>query len=445
MALPEKLTCPSCGDAIPISTLLTAELQRRIAQRQQHAIDAEMEIREGELRREREAVEAVRMQLRDSLKKADKARAETICLQQQIEDERLRIQSEAEERVLNETQQIRAQERARAERETEKCLTAHNREMKVLEQRLREAEGAELRIRTEAASLKAREDAVELEIMRRVDVLRDSLSQELAIQAQNAASIEVQRRDLEISRLREKIAALNVSPGPTELIGETFEQFAKSTIVEMCPVDDVLDVPRGMSGGDLIHVVRNPAGAEQGKILWEFKRTRSFDLKWIAKLKNAQQNAGCDIAVIVTATMPRDVKHLGLCDQVWVCSADSISGMALLLRHVLLRVSTVKTLAETKDARLAALHSYLSSTQFRLATEAMVSHIKELERQLESEQRAMTRAWQRRRQVTLEMSQGLVGLLGSLEGALRCELVPSLDFEVAQGTEDADNPNGSLP
>lgn len=435
IALPENVPCPSCGKGIPVSQLITAHLQRSLEEQHQTVLEAGIAEREASLNETRQALETERTQLRETLKKAEKAKADAIRVQQEIEDARARIQLEADDRVKKEAEQIRQREQARAERDADRRVKERETEIRVLETRLLQAEQAELKIREESTNLKAREDAVELEIARRLDKLREPLVQDLARKANETASIEVRRREEEISRLREKIATLSLPTGPTELVGETLEKVVKSAIIEACPLDQIADVPRGRSGADLIQTVLNAAGIHQGKILYEIKNTRSYDPKWLAKLKSAQQDADADVAILVSAVLPKDIHHLGLCDQTWVCSPSAVAGVALLVRHALLRISTARSLADKKESRLAALHTYLASTQFRLSCESMVSLVQELERQLETEQRAMTRAWHRRRQVTLEISQGIVGLLGSLEGALRCELVPSLDYKLDESKQ----------
>ncbi len=53
---------------------------------------------------------------------------------------------------------------------------------------------------------------------------------------------------------------------------------------------------------------------ECGKIVWESKYTKAFSAGWIAKLKSDQQEAGADIAVLVTISLPREIKNFGPCE-----------------------------------------------------------------------------------------------------------------------------------
>ena len=46
-----------------------------------------------------------------------------------------------------------------------------------------------------------------------------------------------------------------------------------------------------------------------GSIVFESKRTKNFDNKWIDKLKQDQMRVKGDIAVLVTETMPSDLNR----------------------------------------------------------------------------------------------------------------------------------------
>jgi hypothetical protein len=71
-------------------------------------------------------------------------------------------------------------------------------------------------------------------------------------------------------------------------------------------MDEVLPVPKGVNGADLLQRVRSPSGQLCGTIVWEAKQTRNWSGAWIPKLKDDQQAVGAELAVLVTSAMPRD-------------------------------------------------------------------------------------------------------------------------------------------
>lgn len=62
---------------------------------------------------------------------------------------------------------------------------------------------------------------------------------------------------------------------------------------------------KGVHGADLIHSVLTGGGQICGKIIREAKREVNWSNNWIPKLKEDQQAAAPDLAVMVTTVMPR--------------------------------------------------------------------------------------------------------------------------------------------
>lgn len=50
--------------------------------------------------------------------------------------------------------------------------------------------------------------------------------------------------------------------------------------------DEIVEVSKGMNGADCIQLVKNSQGIVYGKIVYESKRTKSFENDWIDKLKS---------------------------------------------------------------------------------------------------------------------------------------------------------------
>ena len=61
---------------------------------------------------------------------------------------------------------------------------------------------------------------------------------------------------------------------------------------------------KGARGADILQVVHSSAGKECGKILWESKNTKEFQKGWVEKLKKDQQEAGANVAVIMSVVLP---------------------------------------------------------------------------------------------------------------------------------------------
>ncbi len=296
-------------------------------------------------------------------------------------------------------------------------------EIDLLRERLEKAENAEAAMRRRSLELDGREQSIDLELQRRLDPLKESMARELNAKAQEGAVIEIQRRETEISRLREQIGKLSAPSASSESTGESLEVVLRAVLGQNCPIDLVVDVPKGQKGADLIQTVCNAAQVSCGRIVWEAKNTKSWDKAWIFKTKQAQRESDADVAVIVSAVLPDGIRYLGQVDNVWICSPAAAGGLAILLRHMILRVATAKVISETREARLQALLDYVNSNHFRLACENVIILVRHMEEQLEAERKQLTRAWEKRRQYISSLGLQVVEVIGSLEGAVRRDLI----------------------
>lgn len=426
-ALGDTVECPACGIQIILSQALLAHLQKSAEEQMQRELVAARTRMETELSNKAKALESELESTRKQLMQAKEGHLALLRRERELDDLAKKIELQAEEQLAMERQKIRVTERQRAEHEAKRSLREREEELAVLREHLDRAEHNEGELRRKQTDLKAREDALELEVQRRLDPLRDSLARDLSAKAQESAAIEVQRREIEITRLREKIAQLSKPTVASEPAGESLETMLRSVLERACPLDMITDVAKGQKGADLIHIVRNAAQTKCGCICWEAKNTKTWDKAWTAKTKQAQRDADADLAVIVATALPDGIKYLGQLDGVWLCAPSAVAGFAVLIRHMLLRITDTKLLSETRDARLQALGDYIGSNHFRLAAENVVGLVRQMEEQLESEQKSLSRAWQKRRQYLLALGGQVAEVIGSLEGAVRRDLIGEIE------------------
>src|SRR5438093_9990977 len=205
---------------------------------------------------------------------------------------------------------------------------------KALNEALGAKEGALARFRSE--ELKLRRHLRELEEAdknRDVDYQRRLDEERRRIEAQWKAQLESAQR--EAADLKRKL-----EQGSQQLQGEALELSLEALLKSAFPLDEILPVPKGMNGADLIQRVRSPSGLLCGTILWEAKQTKAWQGAWLRKLKDEQQEIGAEFAVIVSATMPKDAREPFLRDSdVWVTRYDAARPLAECLRAALLELA----------------------------------------------------------------------------------------------------------
>jgi len=423
----DKVNCPSCGAGIVLTEVLTARLQQRAQEHLEHELQAARSRLNAEVAGEKQRLETELGLAKKKLEEAQAAQLKAARKERELDEQILKRELELEEKLAKEREKLRVAERTRAEAAAKREVQERQEELHVLSERLAAAEATESELRRKRTEVEAREKAVELELQRRLDTLREALTCELRKQAEEAAGLEVQRRELEITRLREQIGRISKGGVPGEIIGESLEVVLRGELARTCPLDLVEEVPRGVRGCDIIQSVRNSSQAILGKVCWEAKNTKTFDRAWIEKLKQAQRDTNSDLAVLVSVAMPDGIRHLGYLEGVWVCAPNAAGGVAILIRHTLMRIGESKVLAESRDDRVRALCDYIGSNQFRLAAENVIGIVKSMEQQLDSEQKAFTRAWSKRRQHIMSLSTQVIEVVGTLEGAARRDLIGTDD------------------
>ena len=93
--------------------------------------------------------------------------------------------------------------------------------------------------------------------------------------------------------------------GSQQLQGEAGEDELETMLRDGIPVRRHRPVPQGIRGADIHQVVVDARGAGCGAILWECKNAKNWSDGWIAKLKDDQRTLRADVAVLVTASLPK--------------------------------------------------------------------------------------------------------------------------------------------
>ena len=187
----------------------------------------------------------------------------TIALSEALQ-EQFRHENEARLKVLA----GEAEQKARADFAVEKEFL----EGQLAEERrkCREAQQAELELRTEREALDARARELDLEVARRVDGERQRLAQQ--------QDLRLKEKDKLIEDLRTALeeARRKSEQGSQERQGEVLEIDIEAELARRFPQDAILPVAKGARGADLVHEVRDRTLRVCGTIVWEIKNTRHW-------------------------------------------------------------------------------------------------------------------------------------------------------------------------
>jgi hypothetical protein len=187
------------------------------------------------------------------------------------------------------------------------------------------------------------------------------------------------------------------------------------------PLDEITPVAQGVRGADVHHIVVDAHGVRCGAILWECKNARHWSELWIAKLREDQRALRADVAILVTASLPKGCNRFMMIDGVLVTDFTCAAPLAAMVRANLLLLAQTRSAAVNKGEKLELLYRYLSGVEFRQRVEAIVEAFERMREDLDQERRAAERQWAKRAKQIEAVTCNISGMYGDLQG-----LVPAL-------------------
>ncbi len=324
-----------------------------------------------------------------------------------------KIRKEAEDRLALELKDLRLQNEEK-------------------DRKLREMQEQELLLRKRQRDLEDRERQLQLELERKLTEERTRIWNDAAAKLAEEHRLKDAEKDRQINEMLRQIEELKrrAEQGSQQAQGETLEVELENLLRATFRTDDIQPVPKGVRGADVIQHVRTALGNFCGTILWESKRTKTWSDGWIQKLKDDQREMKANVAVIVSAVLPKEIKHIGNIDGVWVCDFAAAEGLALALRGGLVELARTRASLAGKGEKMELVYNYLASQDFRQRVEAIVESYAALTEDLENEKRAMERIWAKREQQLKRGVKNMAGLYGDLQGIIGSALPPVPKLEL---------------
>ena len=373
----QSISCPSCGKKIPLTRALRAEIEASVKQQ----FDETLQERERQLRAKYEGL---------------------------LQEELLHAQKEATKK----TEKKMAQE-----------LTDLKNQLKDQAKDLEEARRLELSMRKRERELERKQQELELTVAREMDKERNRVVAETREHIADEHRLKDAERERQLADMRRQIEDLKrkANQGSQQLQGEAGEGELESLLRASFPSDEINPIGQGVRGADVHQIVVDPRGRTCGAILWECKNTRSWSDAWVTKLKQDQRSLHADVAVLVTATLPKGCARFALHDGVLVTDFACAVGLATILRANVCLLAQTRIAAINKEEKLELLYRYLSGVEFRQRVEAVVEAFTAMRHDLEQERRAAERQWARRSRQIDAVTFNVSGMYGDIQG-----LIPSL-------------------
>src|SRR5882672_5848523 len=370
----QAISCPSCGRKIPLTRALRAEIEESIRQRFDETL------RE----RERELGEKYEHRLEEDLQRAEKDAAR------------------------------------KAEKKVAQDLAALRDQVKDQTKELEEARRHELSMRKRERELERKHQNLELEVARQLGTERARLVTETQERLTEEHRLKDAEKERQLADMRRQIEDLKrkAEQGSQQTQGEAGEEELETLLRSNFPSDEITAIGQGIRGADVHQVVIDSRNRKSGSILWECKNARNWSDGWLAKLKQDQRSLHADLAVLVSAVLPKGCTRFALIDGVLVTDFASAPCLAAILRTNLFQLAQARNAAMHKEERLELLHRYLSGVEFRQRVEAVVEAFTAMRHDLDQERRAAERQWARRSRQIDAVTLNVSGMYGDLQGLL---------------------------
>lgn len=334
-------------------------------------------------------------------------------LQASFQDELAKQEANAAKALAD----AKAQAKEAAKAETAAEQAALEERIKEQEDKLREAQRVQTAALKREQELKDKEAEMELTLQKMLAAERPALTEKLTREANEKAELKLAEQEQVMQGMKRQIEALKQKSeqGSMQTQGEAAEIVLEDALAAAFPMDAFLPVARGISGADVRQEVA-AANGSAGSILWESKRTKNWTAGWLAKLRDDQRAAGCEIAVIASQALPDGIDSFGTVDGIWVCAPRFAVPLASSLRQGLIDVANAKGRAMGQETKMEMIYDYLTGTQFKQRVDAIVERFEDMQDNLRKERAFMEKQWAlRAKQIDLVIAS-TVGMHGDLQG-----------------------------
>ncbi|PKO33642.1 MAG: DUF2130 domain-containing protein [Betaproteobacteria bacterium HGW-Betaproteobacteria-7] len=283
----------------------------------------------------------------------------------------------------------------------------------------------ELALRRQKQALEEKQVNFQVEFERKLDAERTRLATQIGSrEAERFALIEAEyKKKIDDAQKANEDLRRKLDQGSQQLQGEVLELELEHMLQSAFFHDQIDEVKKGQRGADIIQTVRTVTGQICGKIIWEAKRAENWSEKWLQKLKDDQQEANADIAVLVTTAMPKGSSG-AFCrmGDVWVVSPQVMRPVGETLRVILLESQRLKQVNTGRNEKMEQLYNYLASPQFAQRIRSMLESYETMRADLDAERRAMQRIWAKRQSQVDRLTGNMTSVVGELQAIAQDQL-----------------------
>ncbi|MHB8281245.1 MAG: DUF2130 domain-containing protein [bacterium] len=249
----------------------------------------------------------------------------------------------------------------------------------------------------------------------------EKLNQErkrLSEQYQDENHLKLEESKKIIDDLNKQLADVKrqAEQGSVQLQGEIQELVIENELRAIYPLDIIDEIKKGQTGADILQTVIANNGTECGKIYYESKRTKEFNLNWIDKLKSDNLAVNADVLVIISEALPEGINTFFFKDGVYIVSFKEFKTISFILRNFLIKIAENNISNSNKGTKEALLYNYLTSNEFKSQFEVITNSFVSLKDSLYKEKLRSEKVFKEREKQIDNILVNMIGFHGSIKG-----------------------------
>ncbi len=421
--MPTNIKCPNCGELFDAENVLAADIESKLQLQYQQKLNVSLE----KIEEDRKKLQLDQEKFEDSRKRENELFAE------KLQKEKLKLETELQEQLKKSIS---------ADFENKLRLLENNN--KDNEEKLKEARKKEMEFLQLEQALKNKEAEMEITLQKKMQEERSTIAAQIRNQENEKTQLKESEFQLKLKEMQlqldeqKKLAEemkRRADQGSMQRQGEVQELLLEEILKENFPFDMIDEVGKGVEGADCIQIVRNSAGKECGKIIYESKRTKAWSNAWVDKLKADKRNRGADVAILVTQIFPKDMERFGEKEGIWICNFTEVNSVAYLLRNGIINIHAMQISQENKGDKMQMLYDFLTGNEFRGQMEAIVEGFMSIKNGIGRERIQMEKIWKEREKQLEKVLINTSGMYGSVKGIAGASVA---DIPLLNGTDDSD-------
>jgi len=233
----DSIKCPNCGEAIPLTEALSHDIEERARQQYQKKLENERASFATQLAKKEQELDS-------------KLKAERKVLAEKEE--------EIDARLKKECKKIEIKLRKEATEEVGVELADLKSQVALGKQKLKQAQGEELKLRTKQREIEEREKSLELELARKLDYERKRIEEAVRTRFEDEHKLKDAEKEKKLSDTLKQVEELKrkMEQGSQQTQGEVLELELEELLKREFPFDVIEAVSKGVRGGDILQTVQ---------------------------------------------------------------------------------------------------------------------------------------------------------------------------------------------